>query len=456
MKWLTVVLVLSATGCAVVSGREASCADGRLNGRETEVDCGGPDCAPCLVGALCLVDTDCDSEVCTGNRCAAPSCVDQTENGEETGVDCGGPCRSCDVPLECGGDGECDGGVCRAGRCVVPSCSNGLRDGLESDVDCGGGACAGCAPLERCVRTSDCAVGVCANGRCGSAPGGCAPPLLRCGNQCVDPLVDPAHCGDCAIACGPGTRCVAGQCTGLCAGGTTRCGGACVDTFSNPLHCGGCNQPCAMGEACLGGTCLAPPCAPAQTRCGGACVSIDRDPLHCNGCGQACPMGASCIAGQCVNGCASPLQSCNAGALCVDPRNDPQHCGGCNQACALPQAAPVCVAMQCRIGACQPGFEDCNGLGADGCEANLLTSAQHCGLCGQACAMGDTCQMGACCGAPPPGPYQAQCSMCTACNGFLQCLCNDDMMVPRPAMFPLAPCGPGIFSCNGVLQCGSC
>ena len=53
-----------------------TCTDGIQNGNETGVDCGGPDCAPCV----------------------QPTCTDGIQNGDETGVDCGGPdCAPCAI-----------------------------------------------------------------------------------------------------------------------------------------------------------------------------------------------------------------------------------------------------------------------------------------------------------------------------------------------------------------------
>ncbi|MEM6772043.1 MAG: GEVED domain-containing protein, partial [Bacteroidota bacterium] len=73
-----------------------------LNGNETGVDCGGPDCAAC------------------------PTCSDGIQNGNETGVDCGGPdCAAC------------------------PTCSDGIQNGNETGVDCGGPDCSAC-PVNYC------------------------------------------------------------------------------------------------------------------------------------------------------------------------------------------------------------------------------------------------------------------------------------------------------------------
>lgn len=49
--------------------RLASCFDGVLNANETDIDCGGPDCAPCATGQACLINEDCQSGVCTDNVC---------------------------------------------------------------------------------------------------------------------------------------------------------------------------------------------------------------------------------------------------------------------------------------------------------------------------------------------------------------------------------------------------
>jgi hypothetical protein len=38
------------------------------------------------------------------------------------------------------------------------------------------------------------------------------------------------------------------------------------------------------------------------------------------------------------------------------------------------------------MGACTPGFDDCNAMAADGCESNLMNDAAHCGACGNNCA----------------------------------------------------------------------
>jgi len=51
----------------------AVCTDGVLSGAETDVDCGGPDCAECPVGAACIDDEDCEEGICGGGTCVVGS-----------------------------------------------------------------------------------------------------------------------------------------------------------------------------------------------------------------------------------------------------------------------------------------------------------------------------------------------------------------------------------------------
>lgn len=395
----------SGEQCLELHCRPASCADGRLDGLETDLDCGGAHCAPCGGGALCLNAGD----------CAARSCLDH--------------------------------------RCVEPTCTDGIANGLESDVDCGG-ACPKCALGGACELTSDCQLGACVDGRCAVGQGSCAG--ASCGGICVDPNVDPMNCGRCGNVCPAPMACVAGQCAQLCIGGSLECGGACVDPSSNPQHCGGCNRPCGAGTICVNAACV-PTCAPNQVRCGGGpCVSLDRDPSNCGQCGRSCPGTSACVANQCVPLCAAPLLTC--GSACVDPRTDPMNCGGCNAPCMTGgSAAKACFGGMCRIVSCAPGFDDCNGQEPDGCEVDLNLSAANCGQCGRTCPAAEMCLGGACCApAPPQGSYLTSCRNCEACNGLLRCECPDAAANYQMTSFPLTvPCAD-ITNCNGALQCQGC
>ena len=48
-----------------------SCTDGVKNGGETDLDCGGSDCGPCVIGKACAKNADCASAACEMNKCVA-------------------------------------------------------------------------------------------------------------------------------------------------------------------------------------------------------------------------------------------------------------------------------------------------------------------------------------------------------------------------------------------------
>jgi len=58
--------------CIASGGGSATCGDGAQNGSETDVDCGGGDCAACSNGSSCSAGTDCVSGTCTGGICVQP------------------------------------------------------------------------------------------------------------------------------------------------------------------------------------------------------------------------------------------------------------------------------------------------------------------------------------------------------------------------------------------------
>ena len=73
--------LISLTGCPVAvtdtytlepeaqGGASGACADREVTGDETDVDCGGTECAPCGSGRSCGEGRDCESGVCTSGVC---------------------------------------------------------------------------------------------------------------------------------------------------------------------------------------------------------------------------------------------------------------------------------------------------------------------------------------------------------------------------------------------------
>ena len=104
------------------------------------------------------------------------------------------------------------------------------------------------------------------------------------------------------------------------------------------------------------------------------------------------------------DGCAPVAETCNMADDDCDVRTDEDfdlttdlaNCGMCGNACMLANATPSCVASRCEIATCDMGFDDCNSMPGDGCEANLRTDNANCGRCGDVCMGGRMCCRGMC------------------------------------------------------------
>ena len=63
----------------------ATCTDTIKNGSESDVDCGGT-CNDCKPGKACLIGTDCETGICTGNICQAPDVTSTSPANAATNV----------------------------------------------------------------------------------------------------------------------------------------------------------------------------------------------------------------------------------------------------------------------------------------------------------------------------------------------------------------------------------
>lgn len=224
--------------------QEPSPTDGKKNGIETDVDCGGSTQNPaCPPGKTCNVGTDCLEKICEAGLCSPPG-KDGVQNGTETDVDCGGDAANdrCDIGKLCAVGPDCIEKSCAAGQCVAPTAEDGVTNGTESDIDCGGGPeNPRCQPGQICYDHSHCDSQVCQNQLCqaptpfdGTQNGGESD--VDCG-------------GPNAPACGYGRKCVAHtDCASLgCHHNTKTCAEArsCVYTHGG--------QTCGVGETGLPG-----------------------------------------------------------------------------------------------------------------------------------------------------------------------------------------------------------
>jgi hypothetical protein len=137
--------------------------------------------------------------------------------------------------------------------------------------------------------------------------------------------------------------------TGLvCEGMTLKCGDRCVDPLVDRNNCGSCNDICPAKQTCVAGKCsdFCP-----YTVCSGACVSTDDDPKNCGACGKVCPAAngvATCAKGVCQLACTTTFADCDgdpSNGCEVDLSADGKNCGKCKR---------DCLGGACAATACQP------------------------------------------------------------------------------------------------------
>ena len=309
---------------------------------------------------------------------------------------------------------ECEDGAVR--DCFVPS-SNACLQGTRGCSDGGWGGCEG--------------------GR-GSTD------LAACGASC-------GVCGPGALACADGRcACGAGQ---ACAGATPTCcardgGAACVNLLGDPEACGACGEACDAGtrlnvtRRCDGGVCDFPCASARYADCDGApgtgCEADLQATATCGRCGNACPAPAggtaSCEGGACGQACPAGTHLCptntgGASATTCYPVNERSNCGGCGRPCPanLPNTtSTACVGGVCQL-SCAPGYADCDGEVANGCEQGTRSDRGHCGGCNQRCAA-DGGTSGAFC-------VNGQCVFCEPCGSVSACcqpgVCDRGFSPPR-------------------------
>ncbi|MEZ4410941.1 MAG: hypothetical protein R3A52_31355 [Polyangiales bacterium] len=221
------------------------------------------------------------------------------------------------------------------------------------------------------------------------------------GQPCCPPsAADASEGAGAAARCRGALVCSEGYCV-PCPNGLTACGDRCVDLGVSVAHCGACGSPCADGQSCVGGTCTLDCFAPLRA-CDGRCAAVLTDPANCGACGSACAAANAaprCMEGACVADCRPGFDDCDGAAAngCeTDTRSSADHCGACGMRCALSNATAACAAGRCAVAACASGYGDCDGDASNGCETTLASSAQHCGACGRACADGQVCRAGTC------------------------------------------------------------
>ncbi|MEZ4406094.1 MAG: hypothetical protein R3A52_06435 [Polyangiales bacterium] len=168
-----------------------------------------------------------------------------------------------------------------------------------------------------------------------------------------------------------------------------------------------CGRACAAGQVCSEGACTTT-CGPGLATCGAGdtafCTNTQIDPTNCGGCGNVCALPSAatngCVAGPAPSCAARPPRATATARHGQRLRDEPPlrrgGCGACGRACALPNASAACTGGACVIGACNPGFADCDGMPANGCEVDTRTDNANCGTCRTVCTAGQVCSGSVC------------------------------------------------------------
>lgn len=162
-------------------------------------------------------------------------------------------------------------------------------------------------------------------------------------------------------------------------------------------------------------------CGATEKLCGGTCASRLSPSVGCDAAGcEPCDLphaATACSGGECaVAGCELGYGDCNgsgADGCETDLRTDANHCGACQKSCSFPRAVAACVAGRCVPAACKEGWAECDGSPTTVCETHLADDPAHCGTCGSACqlpfATKTACVAGSC-SATECTPGRADCS----------------------------------------------
>lgn len=340
---------------------------------------------------------DCDGAY--GNGCEANTATTAAHCGS-----CGAVCAFAN------GIAQCVAGVCNFVACEsgFADCDSNLDTGCETDTtsdgtNCGtcGKVCAALPQATTLCTSSSCVIGVCNEGYAdcnANVSDGCEAATGTNVNSC----------GGCGVVCSllnASPACTAGVCTvASCNAPYANCDGlhanGCeVNVATNTSHCGGCNSPCGYPNAsavCDTGTCQLGVCSTGWGNCDslastGCETQLTSDVLNCGGCGEACSVAhgvPTCTNANCqVQACSGGWGDCNGayGDGCETPLNTLANCGGCGSACVPPNGIGTCDAGSCVIALCGEGYDDCDGIVANGCEVNSDTNVNHCGGCGVVC-----------------------------------------------------------------------
>ncbi len=372
-------------------------------------------------------DVPFDVNCSAGTKQCGSSCVLETNPSFGCAETTCSPCNIPHASAVCDSQGKCAIAQCDGG---FADCDGQLGNGCETHTDADPANCGGCSAS--CITpnaSAKCTSGTCAIDQCDAGYTDCNGDVTDgCERNTSD---DPTACGSCTNDCtatAGNWTCSSGQCTvSQCPTGMADCdhsssNGCETDTTTSTLHCGYCGHACNLPNAtakCTGSVCAIDQCKPGFADCDGnpanGCeAELAKDTTNCGACLRACStsgvLTASCSGGVCTSTCQANFANCSQPATGPDDGceanllTSPDHCGSCTRACSSSHTAQVaCSGGRCTS-TCQSGWGNCTQPVApgtdDGCETNTATGTANCGACGHSClaihASSTQCISGSC------------------------------------------------------------
>jgi len=451
----------SWSGCDVGWG---DCDGKPATGCETNLSNDVSDCGACGVDCKAVVN-NASGPSCAGGACGYASCKEGfadcdgvPKNGCEASLasdvaNCGACAKGCEGVFAHVSKAMCEGGACTWAGCAAGwgNCDGSFKTACETDLTATVEHCGTCG--NSCVGLANTQGATCAAGACTWA--GCDVGFADCDGDpksgCeTTPATDIANCGGCGNACAKaiahatGLFCEGGKCGyTACEAGFEDCdanpsNGCETDIGSDAEHCGSCAHVCSPGlanvaaPACKASVCAYTTCLDGYGDCDGdptnGCeTNLSTDPAHCGACGKGCAGQFShvalafCGGGVCGwKGCQPGWGDCDgveANGCELDVSTAPAHCGACGDSCypTFPHADKVnCKASTCGYAACLEGWGDCDAESSNGCETSTMTNPSNCGGCGTACAEVVLNADGATC-------FSGKCGFASCHEGFADC-----------------------------------
>lgn len=170
-----------------------------------------------------------------------------------------------------------------------------------------------------------------------------------------------------------------------------------------------------------------------------------------------------------IGDCPGTLADCDgvaANGCEADLASSLDHCGTCAESCGAANAAPQCVAGGCILN-CQPLWGNCDGLDPTGCEHDLSADVGNCGACGHLCGADHAspqCTSGVCALNCAPGFADCDHVDGTGCETDIQTIDNCGACGNVCGTANASPqcvgggcvlnCQPGFADCDGIASNG--